>query len=155
MARLNRTVFVERARRQAIGSVNEKIAARLHDGDPVVLFAEGTSSDGNRTLPFRSSLVGAAHLALAENTTRPLVVQPLAIAYARQGGVPLGRGQRPRVAWYGDMDLLSHLAGIVRRGALDAVVAWGEPVAVDAATDRKALTRDLEDTVRRMLGESL
>ena len=120
-----------------------------------MLFAEGTSSDGNRTLPFRSSLVGAAHLALAENTTRPLVVQPLAIAYARQGGVPLGRGQRPRVAWYGDMDLLSHLAGIVRRGALDAVVAWGEPVAVDAATDRKALTRDLEDTVRRMLGESL
>jgi len=65
LARLNRSVFVERERRSKTAHVNREIAARLAEGDPVVLFAEGTSSDGNRVLPFRSSLIGAAQAALA------------------------------------------------------------------------------------------
>src|SRR5581483_7112528 len=45
-ARLMGTVFVDRARRHATPAVNAAIARRLREGDPVVLFAEGTSSDG-------------------------------------------------------------------------------------------------------------
>jgi 1-acyl-sn-glycerol-3-phosphate acyltransferase len=124
-------------------------------GDPVVLFAEGTSSDGNRVLGFRSSLIGAVHSALAEDGDGALYVQPLAIAYTGLGGLPLGRQQRPRVAWYGAMDLLPHLAGVIRRGAVDVDVAWGEPIPVSAATDRKALARTLEAEVRRMRADAL
>jgi len=40
--------------------VNSEIARRLADGDPVVLFGEGTSSDGNRVLAFRTALIGSA-----------------------------------------------------------------------------------------------
>ena len=65
LARLQRSVFVDRERRLPTAATNAEIAARLADGDPVVLFAEGTSSDGNRVLPFRSSLIGAAHAVLA------------------------------------------------------------------------------------------
>ena len=54
-AELTGAVFVERARRQNTADVNAAIADRMAGGDPVVLFAEGTSSDGNRVLQFRSA----------------------------------------------------------------------------------------------------
>jgi 1-acyl-sn-glycerol-3-phosphate acyltransferase len=58
-ARMQRTVFVERTRRRQAAQAVGDIVARLKTGTSVVLFAEGTSSDGNRVLPFRSALIGA------------------------------------------------------------------------------------------------
>jgi 1-acyl-sn-glycerol-3-phosphate acyltransferase len=60
VARARPTVFVDRNRRHQTADVNAQIAQRLAEGDSIVLFAEGTSSDGNRVLPFRSALVGSA-----------------------------------------------------------------------------------------------
>jgi lyso-ornithine lipid O-acyltransferase len=160
LARLQRSVFVDRERRLLTAATNAEIAARLAEGDPVVLFAEGTSSDGSRVLPFRSSLIGAAHAVLANVTDGGekdaiVWIQPLSIAYVGLDGLPLGRPHRPCVAWYGDLDLLPHLAEVMRRGAIDVSVSWGEPVACGAATDRKALARSLEATVRRMTVSAL
>lgn len=155
-AKLQRSVFVDRARRSKTREVNAEIAQRLAEGDPVVLFGEGTSSDGNRVLPFRSALIGAAGDALAEaEAGRPVHVQPLSIAYTRYQGVPMGRQFRPLAAWYGSIDLVPHLARIGSVGAVDMVLTWGEPVAYDAASDRKAVTRLLEERVRTMTAEAL
>jgi 1-acyl-sn-glycerol-3-phosphate acyltransferase len=151
LARLQRTVFVDRERRHKTGDVNAEIAARLADGDPVVLFGEGTSSDGNRVLPFRSALLGAARDAVAAaGPDGRVLVQPAAIAYTRLHGLPCGRQHRPRVAWYGAMSLGPHLLGVCRQGAIDAIVAWGEPIAYAAGDDRKMVTQRLETEVRRM-----
>ena len=59
LARLQRTVFVDRERRSKIGDTAAEIMGRLEDGDAIVLFAEGTSSDGNRVLGFKTSLFAA------------------------------------------------------------------------------------------------
>jgi 1-acyl-sn-glycerol-3-phosphate acyltransferase len=151
LARLQRSIFVDRNRRHKTGEVNAEIARRLTEGDPVVLFAEGTSSDGNRVLPFRSALIGAAGEVLADGRdARPVVIQPLSIAYTRLQGVPMGRQHRPVAAWYGDLDLLPHLKRVMAGSALDVVVTWGEPMAFDLATDRKTVARSLEATVRRL-----
>ncbi|MBX6424403.1 MAG: 1-acyl-sn-glycerol-3-phosphate acyltransferase [Variibacter sp.] len=155
LARLNRSVFVDRNRRHKTAAVNREIAARMAAGDPVVLFAEGTSGDGNRVLPFRSSLIGAVEAALEQDRDGELCVQPLSIAYTGLDGLPLGRQHRPHVAWYGAMDLLPHLANILRRGAVDVVVSWGEPTRIAPGTDRKALTRALETEVRRLTAHQL
>src|SRR5450756_795652 len=64
-ARLQRTVFVDRSRRHQTGDAIAEIVKQLAGGTSVVLFAEGTSSDGNRVLPFRSALVGAVKEASA------------------------------------------------------------------------------------------
>jgi len=156
LARLQRTVFVDRSRRHKARAVNGEIASRLAEGDPVVLFGEGTSSDGNRVLAFRSALIGAAHDALARIRDADAVrIQPLSIAYTALHGLPLGRRQRPIVAWYGTADLLPHLVGIGRRGAIDAVVTWGTPLVYAPGSDRKAVARALEQEVRRMTVRSL
>lgn len=151
LAKLQRSVFVDRNRRHQTAAANAEIASRMAEGDPVVLFAEGTSSDGNRVLPFRSALIGAAREALAEaEHVERVLIQPLSIAYVGYQGLPAGRQHRPLLAWYGDLDLLPHLAGILRRGGIDVVVTWGQPIAYETDADRKALARTLETAVRRL-----
>ncbi|MEC9472229.1 MAG: lysophospholipid acyltransferase family protein [Pseudomonadota bacterium] len=154
-AKLQRTVFVNRTRRTETAQVADAIADRMAAGDAMVLFAEGTSNDGNCVLPFRSALLGAATRAVGEDETSKVWVQPLSVAYQGFYGLAMGRAHRPHVAWYGDMELAGHLWGIFSRGALDVVVRWGEPVLVDRTTDRKALTRRLETEVRAMTIASL
>jgi 1-acyl-sn-glycerol-3-phosphate acyltransferase len=156
LAKLQRTVFVDRTRRQKTADVNAEIASRMAEGDPVVLFGEGTSSDGNRVLAFRSALIGAARDALAEaEHTERVWLQPLSIAYVALDGLPMGRQHRGRVAWHGDLDLLPHLGEVIRGGAIDVTLTWGPPVAFDIHSDRKAVTRTLEGTVRRLTGTTL
>src|SRR5579863_2172798 len=102
LARLQRTVFVTRARRSETGATRDAIRERLLKGDMLVLFPEGTSSDGNRVLPFKSALLGAADAGA-------ITVQPVSTAYTGIHGIPMGRENRPLFAWYGDMDLVPHL----------------------------------------------
>ncbi|MBB1092744.1 1-acyl-sn-glycerol-3-phosphate acyltransferase [Rhodopseudomonas palustris] len=150
LAKLQRTIFIDRQARHRTGAATAEIGARLRDGDAVVLFAEGTSSDGSRVLPFRSALVGAVHHALGEEAQAAIGVQPMAVTYIGFGGLPIGRELRERVAWYGDADLIPHFIGVLSAGAIDVTVSWGEPIAASAATDRKAIARDAEQSVRRM-----
>jgi 1-acyl-sn-glycerol-3-phosphate acyltransferase len=151
LAKLQRSVFVDRTRRHKTREVTGEIAQRLTDGDPVVLFGEGTSSDGNRVLGFRSALIGSARDALAEaEHVRQVWIQPLSVAYTAMLGLPLGRQNRNQVAWYGGMSLLPHLRGLVGRGAVDVTVSWGEPIAYDEYSNRKAVARQLETEVRML-----
>ncbi len=151
LARLQRSVFVDRTRRHKTRDVNGEIAQRLAGGDPVLLFGEGTSSDGNRVLAFRTALIGSAGDALAEARHVDRVwIQPLSIAYTSMQGLPLGRQQRNNVAWYGGSSLWPHLYRLVARGAVDVVVSWGEPVAFDGFSDRKLVARQLEGQVRAL-----
>jgi len=156
LAKLQRTIFINRQARHQTGAATREIAGRLLGGDAVVLFAEGTSSDGVRVLPFRSSLVGAVHHALGATTNHThVIVQPMSLAYVGFGGVPMGRGLRERVAWYGDADLIPHLLHVLASGAVDVTVSWGQPTAYDISADRKAIARDSEKSVRRMTAAAL
>jgi 1-acyl-sn-glycerol-3-phosphate acyltransferase len=150
-AKIQRTVFVDRTRRHRTADSVAEIVQRLTGGTSVVLFAEGTSSDGNRVLPFHSALLGAIERMASQNGDA-LFIQPMAICYTGVHGMPMGRQHRPLAAWYGDLDFLPHIRALVARGAVDAVVSYGEPIAVatNGAADRKAVTRRLEETVRRL-----
>lgn len=138
LARLQRTIFVDRERRQAAGAASDQVARRMAAGEIIVLFAEGTSSDGLRVLPFRSALVGAAQRAVDGEAMSTL--QPLAIVYRRIHGLPLGRRERARIAWYGGMELLPHLAGLLREGGVDVHLAFAPALQLGRNGDRKALT---------------
>ncbi len=133
-------MFVDRARRHQTGDAIAKIVERLASGTSVVLFAEGTSSDGNRVLPFRSALVGAVKEAGARAESG-ILIQPMSICYTGLHGMAMGRQHRPLVAWYGDLDFMPHIKALIERGAVDAVVSYGEPIAADGSADRKAMTK--------------
>jgi 1-acyl-sn-glycerol-3-phosphate acyltransferase len=154
-AKMQRTVFVDRARRHQTGDAVAEIVKRLASGVPVVLFAEGTSSDGNRVLPFRSALLGAVEEVASHSGTDSILIQPMSVCYTGQQGIPMGRQHRPLVAWYGDLDFMPHIKTFIELGAVDALVTYGEPVIADGTTDRKAMTKKLEDTVRQLLAGAL
>lgn len=154
LARLQRTVFVDRERRSAVGETTGEIMARLADGDTIVLFAEGTSSDGNRVLPFKTSLFAAAKPTAKAGASREdapakdAVVQTLSLVYTRLHGVPLNRSARPLVGWFGDMEMQSHAWALLKAGPLDVRIRIGEPVPLAEFADRKALARHSEAEIR-------
>ena len=143
LAKLQRTVFVDR-RRHTTAKQRDSMQARLAAGDALVLFPEGTSNDGNRILPFRSALLSVAESASAE---RPLVVQPVSIAYPSINGLPMGWGLRPLVAWYGGMELGGHLWRFSRLGRVEVVVQFHDRISVADFPSRKELTRHCAEAV--------
>lgn len=154
-AKLQRSIFIERERRAKAGAQAAELAARLSEGDAMVLFPEGTTSDGLKLLPFRSALVGAARAAIDAGGHAHVLVQPVALAYTRLHGLPLGRQWRPLVAWLGDAELIPHLMGLAREGAVDVTVAFGAPITFDREGDRKAVTIRAEAEVRRLLSDAV
>lgn len=154
LARLQRSVFVDRKRRgETVDKANE-ILTRLRGGDTVVLFAEGTSSAGNLVLPFKTALLAAAKPSGAQQDA-DIRVQTLAIAYTRLHGLPLGRLKRPQIGWYGDMELADHGWTLLGLGPLDVGITIGPPIAMSRFGDRKALAAFSEAEVRRNLANML
>jgi lyso-ornithine lipid O-acyltransferase len=154
LSRLQRTVFIDRERRRRSGEQAGEIAGRMAANDAVVLFAEGSTGDGNQPLPFKTTLFAAARMALAEGAL-VAYIQPVAIAYTRLHGMPMGRQHRPLAAWIGDSALVPHLMALLREGALDVEVQFGEPLAFTAESDRKAVARRMETEVRAMMTRAL
>jgi len=152
LARLQETVFVERTRRAQTGQARDQIRERLLAGDALVLFPEGTSSDGNRVLPFKSALMGAVEATVGADSrghSKHVLVQPVSTAYVGLHGMPMGRENRPLFAWYGDMELVPHLWECLLMGPIDVVVEFHKPISIDTAGNRKQLAAIAEAVVRR------
>jgi lyso-ornithine lipid O-acyltransferase len=130
VAKLGRSIFVSRNRGRT-GSEVQDLRGRIEAGDSVILFPEGTTSDGARVLPFRSSFFSVADAAAR--------IQPVALVYDRLGGLPVGRRDRPLFAWYGDMETGSHAWRLLRRTGTRVTVVLDASFTPDAVPDRKAL----------------
>lgn len=151
LAKLQETVFVERARRHATGQARDQIRDRLLAGDTLVLFPEGTSNDGNGVLNFKSALMGAVEARVddGQGGQRAVRVQPVSTAYVGLHGMPMGRENRPLFAWYGDMELVPHLWEALKTGPVDVIVEFHQPIDVDQVGGRKALAARAEAIIRR------
>lgn len=155
LAKLQKSVFVVREEKRKTGQQAKEIANRMADGEIMVLFPEGTTSDGNRLLEVKSSLFGAAAMAVPHSPGRMVVVQPAAVAYTRVHGVAMGRYHRRLAAWPGDLDLLPHLIDILKCGAIDVDVSFGEAVEYRAETNRKDVSAAIARRIRNLLNGQL
>lgn len=152
LSKLQRTVFIDR-RRRTTHHQRDELARRLDAGDNLILFPEGTSNDGNRTLPFRSALFAVAERkGEGDGPASPAVtIQPVSLAYTRLNGFPIGRNLRPSFAWYGDMDLLGHLWRVLGLGRITVALEFHPPVTLAQFGSRKALS----EHCRRVISEGL
>lgn len=142
VARSGGTLFVERARLRDIPRVFEAVTARLRAGQSVVMFPEGTSTDGTAVLPFKSSLLAGA---AAEHHP----VSFAALAYETPPGWPRA-GEL--VAWWGDATLLPHLWHLLQIPKFRGTVRFGAEPIVEG--DRKALARRLHRGVTSLLSDT-
>lgn len=137
-ARWSGSVFVRRHDRGDAARANVNVAESLKDGVPVVLFPEGTTSDGHRIQRFHSTMLQPAIDAAAPIT-------PCAIHYELDDGDPA-----LEVSWWGDMALLPHFWNLVGKKTVRARLVFGQPVL--AAADRKQLGHILHEEVVALYG---
>lgn len=154
LARLQDTIYVERERRSAAGEQRDAIFERLRRGGRVILFPEGTNSDGTRVLPFKSALFSVVEGAGGED----FLIQPVTVAYTRVNGMPVNRSTLPQLAWVGDTQLTPHLAQFMRLGRIEAHIWLHPPVRRADFPSRKALAAHCQAVVadgyeRLMRGE--
>lgn len=141
LARQQRTVFIERRARRA-GEQLEALKERLEAGDHMVVFPEATSTDGQRVIPFKSSLFEAARAGSHEQDMHAgdtVAIQPVTIAYTRLDGMPMGRAFRPLVTWFGDMEMGGHLMTMLGLGRVGVDLVFHEPVRLSDFHSRKQL----------------
>ena len=120
------------------------IREQLDRYEKLILFPEGTSSDGRRVLPFKSPLFDAAMLTNS-------IVQPITIRYTHLNGIPVGYSSRSLFGWYGDMDLGPHLWNALSLGIFTVEVVFHEPIRADQFSNRKKLAVYCQKTVAKGL----
>ncbi|MGC2112131.1 MAG: lysophospholipid acyltransferase family protein [Candidatus Korobacteraceae bacterium] len=130
------SVFVRRHDRTDSARANVSVAEALKNGVPVVLFPEGTTTDGERVLRFHSTM-----LQPAIDLDAPIT--PCAIGYELDDG-DVGR----EIAWWGDMTLVPHVLNLLGKKSIRAKIVFGEPVV--ASGERKELSRILHENVARL-----
>ena len=131
LAILQRSVFIKRDRRHA-AEQKKVIEDRLAANDSLILFPEGTTSDGSRVLPFMSSLFDTAQTAK--------MIQPLSIVFTELDGIPVGRTLRQLYAWYGDTTLPPHFMGVMRQGDMTVDIIFHDPINPADYANRKILS---------------
>ena len=127
------TLFLDRGRRGAVSGVAEQMRAVLATGLPLVFFPEGTSTDGDAVLPFKTSLFEPV-------ATLHCPVIAAAISYATTDGAV-----RDEIHWWGTMALAPHLLKVFAKRRIDVTIRFGEPRV--RAGDRKTIAQELHAEV--------
>ena len=150
-AKLARTVFVERSGPRA-ATQKQELLDRMAKGEDLILFPEGTSTDGSGVVPFKSTLFSITE-GLPEG--RRMLIQPVALAYTRdRDGRWLDGERREYYCWFGDSTLVAHLWRALGLPGADVEVRFGEPIAVGPGANRKRLAHEAWRRVATLVAEA-
>ena len=174
LAKLQRTAFISR-RPQDARRESAAIGKRLQQGDSLVLFPEGTSSNGANVLPFKSSLFAlllqdghianhlggpaAGHNALLNGGQGTgqigghTLVQPVTVRLDAVNGAPVTTdAQRDIYCWHGDMTLPPHLWTLCKNKGASLTISFHDPIDTALYEDRKKLALDCQKEVAKSIG---
>ena len=114
-ARMGGAIFLDRSSRKSAASVSAQMSERFKLPVPVLLFPEGTSTDGERLLSFHSRLIEPA-------TSAGVPITVATIRYRTDDGTP-----ERELCWYGDASFVPHLAKVLGMAGFSATVRFGQP----------------------------
>jgi 1-acyl-sn-glycerol-3-phosphate acyltransferase len=131
------TIFIDRESRRDITRVNSQLDRALAEGRSVVLFAEGTSTQGATVLPFKPGLLESAARA-------SFAVSHAAVSYrTRDDETPAHLS----VCWWGEMTFMRHLKRLLQMREIRATLTFGQETIQER--DRKTLARKLHGAVEQ------
>lgn len=131
LARCGGTIFIERNRASVLDSVSCRIHEALNARLPILLFPEGTSTDGSTVLPFFPALFEAAVQTGSSITSA-------AIAYSAEGATEAD------LCYYGDITFATHLPTAMARHGVTAHIAFAAPTQYP---DRKTAAKTAREQV--------
>lgn len=109
-------------------------------GFSVTIFPEGTSSNGERVLPFKKSLFQIALQTKCQ-------IQPVVLHYSKIDGKDFGDENRDKVCWHGDLLFFPHLINLLKLRSVEATMNILEPIDSNNFEDRKSLCDTTFETV--------
>ena len=147
LSKVGNTIFINRNLR-FLKRNKSIIYDFISKGDSIILFPEGTTSDGIRVLKFKSSL-------LTSLEQKNILIQPIVINYTSINGMPLNRWLKPIIAWYGDMDLKPHLINVLKLFSIKAKITLLPPLNGKDFTNRKHMTYTLHRAIDSFYSKEL
>lgn len=142
LSKLQHTAFISRSRQTAKVGANA-LTHMIEDGKNLILFPEGTSTDGQKILPFRSSLLSIAY---SDHAPQDLMVQPLTLQIVSTNGKLIeDGGDRDIYAWHGDMTMAPHLWNFAKSSGATIKLVFHAPLTASDFNDRKTLAHKCHD----------
>jgi len=123
------TIFIVRGSRLDAWRVQKSLAKLLVNGERVVVFPEGTTTDGSRVATFYPALLQAA-------VDAAVPVQPVAVRYREADGSP-----STAAAFVDDMTFGESLVRVIARPRLVAELTFGPPIYAGDRTRRELAAR--------------
>lgn len=140
------TVFINRQRKDEVGSLVDEMARKLKQEANILLFPEGTSTNGEKLLPFQT-------VPLAAPLRSRSIIVPMTVTYKSIDDEPVAATNRDLIYWYGDMDFVSHFWRLLALRSVEVLVTIQPRIECfryeDNSTGRKKLA---EDCYNRVLG---
>ena len=132
LAKLQNTIFIKRKNLRTLENI-KNINKDLGSESAIVLFPEGTTNSGKKVLNFKSSLF---NLFESNNTLR---LQNFSLCYTHVNDMPIDNRIRPKISWYGDMNIIAHLSNFLKLSSVNATVVL-HPVMSLKGLDRKTIS---------------
>ncbi len=138
------TIFINRQRKQQVSSLVKEMTRKLKQEANILLFPEGTSTNGERILPFQT-------VPLAAPLRNRSIIVPVTLAYKSIDEEPVTVANRDLVYWYGDMDFLSHFWRLMALRSIEAILTIQPTIECywykDNSAGRKKLAADCYNRV--------
>jgi 1-acyl-sn-glycerol-3-phosphate acyltransferase len=142
------TVFIDRQHKDKISLLVDEIKEKLRQEANILLFPEGTSTNGERMLPFQTA-------PLAAPLRNRSIIVPVTLTYKSVEDEPVSAANRDRIYWYGDMDFITHFWRLLSLRGVEAMVTIQPKVEcfryADTSAGRKKLA---DDCYERVLGRA-
>ena len=140
------TIFINRQRKKEVGALVREMTRKLRQEANILLFPEGTSTNGEKMLPFQTAPLAAPL------RSRSIIV-PVTLAYTTIDEQPVTAVNRDFVYWYGDMDFVTHFWDLLGRRGVEVLVTLQPKIECFRYADNSAGRKKLaEDCYTRVLG---
>lgn len=131
LAKIQNTLFFER-RGVRIREQLEVMSGHFNDNGNLILFPEGTSTEGEHVEPFKSSLLQSVEMADTD-----VLIQPVTIAYTHHDNQVMSRAVRDHYAWYATMPFAPHFFSALGMGKARVSLQFHPPVSIKSFETRK------------------
>lgn len=138
------TIFINRQRKNLVASLVREMRQKLNQEANVLLFPEGTSTNGERILPFQTA-------PLAAPLRNRSIIVPVTLAYKRIDDEPVTAANRDLLYWYGNMEFVPHFWKLLSLRSIELIVTIQPKIECfrykDNSAGRKKLAADCYDRV--------
>lgn len=146
---LSGSIFIDRQHRAKVGALVAEMKGKLQQEANILLFPEGTSTNGERLLPFQT-------VPLAAPLRNRSVIVPVTLAYKSIDDQPVNKTNRDLIYWYGDMEFMTHFWKLLALRSIEVIVTVQPKIECFRYADNSAGRKKLaEDCYNRVLGKNV